>query len=43
MIGARATRSWRNNDRNHVQTWAHGTAAGDWVSMAIPSTGDWFA
>ncbi len=24
---------------NHVQTWYSGTPAGDWVSMAIPSTG----
>jgi malate dehydrogenase len=24
---------------NHVQSWYHGSAAGDWVSMAIPSTG----
>ena len=22
-----------------MQTWHHGTSAGDWVSMAIPSTG----
>ncbi|HRA19468.1 MAG TPA: malate dehydrogenase, partial [Anaerolineae bacterium] len=26
---------------NHVQSWHHGTPAGDWVSMAIPSTGDY--
>ncbi len=26
---------------NHVQTWYGGTPAGDWVSMAIPSTGDY--
>lgn len=26
---------------NHVQTWYHGTAQGDWVSMAIPSTGQY--
>jgi malate dehydrogenase len=24
---------------NHVQSWYHGTPAGDWVSMGIPSTG----
>ena len=24
---------------NHVQSWHHGTPEGDWVSMAIPSTG----
>ena len=26
---------------NHVQSWYGGTAQGDWVSMAIPSTGDY--
>jgi malate dehydrogenase len=26
---------------NHVQTWYKGTPAGDWISMAIPSTGDY--
>ncbi len=26
---------------NHVQTWYNGTPAGDWVSMAIPSTGEY--
>ncbi len=24
---------------NHVQSWYHGTPEGDWVSMAVPSTG----
>ncbi|MCE7939217.1 malate dehydrogenase [bacterium] len=26
---------------NHVQSWHRGTPAGDWVSMALPSTGDY--
>jgi malate dehydrogenase len=26
---------------NHVQTWYNGTPAGDWTSMAIPSTGEY--
>ncbi len=26
---------------NHVQSWHSGTQAGDWTSMAIPSTGDY--
>jgi malate dehydrogenase len=26
---------------NHVQTWHNGTPQGDWISMAIPSTGDY--
>jgi malate dehydrogenase len=26
---------------NHVQSWYHGTPAGDWVSMALASTGDY--
>jgi len=25
----------------HVHTWVHGTAEGDWVSMAIPSDGSY--
>lgn len=28
---------------NHVQSWYHGSPPGDWVSMAIPSTGDYGA
>ena len=26
---------------DHMRTWAHGTPQDDWVSMAIPSTGDY--
>ncbi len=26
---------------DHVRSWHHGTAEGDWTSMAIPSTGDY--
>ncbi len=39
--GQSSAASAANAAINHVQTWAHGTAAGDWVSMAIPSTGDY--
>ena len=28
---------------NHIRDWALGTPAGDWVSMAISSTGDYGA
>jgi malate dehydrogenase len=37
--GASSAASAANAAINHVQTWHHGTAAGDWTSMAIPSTG----
>ena len=26
---------------DHVHTWFHGTAAGDWVSMAVPADGSY--
>ena len=26
---------------DHMRTWTHGTSQDDWVSMAIPSTGDY--
>jgi malate dehydrogenase len=26
---------------DHVHTWVHGTAAGDWVSMAVPADGSY--
>jgi malate dehydrogenase len=26
---------------DHIHTWVHGTAAGDWVSMAVPSDGSY--
>jgi malate dehydrogenase len=26
---------------DHMRTWVQGTPEGDWVSMAIPSTGDY--
>jgi malate dehydrogenase len=26
---------------DHVHTWTHGTAAGDWVSMAVPADGSY--
>ena len=37
--GASSAASAANAAINHVQTWHHGTPPGDWVSMAIPSTG----
>jgi malate dehydrogenase len=37
--GASSAASAANAAINHVQSWYHGTAAGDWVSMGIPSTG----
>jgi malate dehydrogenase len=37
--GQSSAASAANAAINHVQTWYHGTAPGDWVSMAIPSTG----
>jgi len=37
--GASSAASAANAAINHVQTWYHGTTAGDWISMGIPSTG----
>jgi malate dehydrogenase len=37
--GQSSAASAANAAINHVQTWYHGTSEGDWVSMAIPSTG----
>ncbi len=37
--GQSSAASAANAAINHVQTWYGGTADGDWVSMAIPSTG----
>jgi malate dehydrogenase len=39
--GASSAASAANAAINHVQTWHHGTPAGDWVSMAIPSSGQY--
>jgi malate dehydrogenase len=39
--GSSSAASAANAAINHVQTWYHGTAAGNWVSMAIPSTGEY--
>lgn len=41
--GQSSAASAANAAINHVQSWVHGTPAGDWVSMAIPSTGDYGA
>lgn len=37
--GQSSAASAANAAINHIQTWYHGTPAGDWTSMAIPSTG----
>jgi len=37
--GQSSAASAANGAINHVQSWYHGTPAGDWVSMAVPSTG----
>ncbi len=37
--GQSSAASAANAAINHVQTWSKGTAPGDWISMAIPSTG----
>ncbi len=46
VIGARgqsSAASAANACINHVQSWHHGTPDGDWVSMAVPSGGDYGA
>lgn len=37
--GASSAASAANAAINHVQTWHYGTAAGNWASMGIPSSG----
>jgi len=37
--GQSSAASAANAAINHVQTWYNGTPQGDWISMAIPSTG----
>jgi malate dehydrogenase len=37
--GASSAASAASAAIDHVRDWVHGTADGDWVSMAIPSTG----
>ena len=37
--GASSAASAANAAVDHVRDWVHGTAQGDWVSMAVPSTG----
>jgi malate dehydrogenase len=37
--GASSAASAASAAVNHVHDWVHGTPSGDWVSMAIPSTG----
>ncbi len=37
--GASSAASAASAAIDHVHTWTHGTAAGDWVSMAVPADG----
>ena len=39
--GASSAASAASAAIDHVHTWIHGTAEGDWVSMAIPSDGSY--
>jgi malate dehydrogenase len=39
--GASSAASAANAAIDHVRDWVHGTASGDWVSMAIPSDGSY--
>jgi malate dehydrogenase len=39
--GLSSAASAANAAIDHVHTWVHGTAEGDWVSMAIPSDGSY--
>jgi malate dehydrogenase len=39
--GQSSAASAANAAINHVQSWYHGTHDGDWVSMAVASTGDY--
>jgi malate dehydrogenase len=39
--GASSAASAANAALDHVRGWVHGTPAGDWVSMAIPSDGSY--
>jgi malate dehydrogenase len=39
--GASSAASAANAAIDHVRDWTHGTPAGDWVSMAIPSDGSY--
>ena len=39
--GASSAASAANAAIDHVRDWVHGTAAGEWVSMAVPSDGSY--
>jgi malate dehydrogenase len=39
--GASSAASAANAAVDHVHDWVHGTADGDWVSMAVPSDGSY--
>jgi malate dehydrogenase len=39
--GASSAASAASAAIDHVRTWVHGTAEGDWTSMAVPSDGSY--
>jgi malate dehydrogenase len=39
--GASSAASAASAAIDHIHTWVHGTAPGDWISMAIPSDGSY--
>ena len=39
--GASSAASAASAAIDHVHTWLHGTATGDWVSMAVPADGSY--
>lgn len=39
--GASSAASAASAAIDHIRTWAHGTAEGDWVSMAVPADGSY--
>jgi malate dehydrogenase len=39
--GASSAASAANAAIDHIRSWVHGTAEGDWVSMAVPSDGSY--
>jgi malate dehydrogenase len=39
--GASSAASAASAALDHVHTWVHGTANGDWVSMAVPADGSY--
>src|SRR6202007_593432 len=39
--GASSAASAASAAIDHIHTWVHGTAPGDWISMAVPSDGSY--